>query len=247
MILLKIALCDDSREDLERIRSSVSRILFSRAEYEITCYQDGLELVKAVEGGTFDCDLIFLDVNMQGMNGMDTAAYIRKRKLDADIIFVTVSGDHVYEGYTYRAYAYILKSMLDQSLERELKRYLDERMECPETLNISVRGSLYQIPLDRILYFESNVRKILIHIQGGEVMEYYGKLGELEELLGEKSFLRCHQSYLVNWKYVTAVSRAGVSLPNENLPVSRRYWEILKGEEAPQQAGEREDKAYAKL
>ena len=65
MILLKIAVCDDNREDLETIQKKVSRILFSRAEYTITCYRDGTELVRAIEEGRFDSDLVLLDIHMK--------------------------------------------------------------------------------------------------------------------------------------------------------------------------------------
>ncbi len=240
MILLKIAVCDDSQEDLKAIQQAVSRILFSRAEYEIVCYRDGMELVRAIEEGKFDSDLVLLDIHMKKMNGMDTAAYIRRMKLDTDIIFITVSKEHVYEGYTYKAYAYILKSALDSGLKRELSRYLDERQECPETLNVNVRGTVYQVPVDRILYFESNVRKILIHIQGEETLQYYGKLNELEEILGDKNFIRCHQSYLVNRKYITKTERMWISLSETQIPVSRKYWELLRTEGEKEQGGKKD-------
>ena len=226
--MLKIAVCDDNHRDAELLIRQAERILFARTEYAFTCFGDGRELVCAVEQGDFDFDLLFLDIHMKGMDGMTAAAYLREREVDVDVIFFTVSQEHVYEGYTYRAFAYLLKPVQEERLKRELNRYLDEKERCTESLNVTVRGTTHRVPLDKILYFESDVRKIIVHILGREELQFYGKLDELQEMLETKGFFRCHQSYLVNRRFVDTVNRTGVRLKGRAPPVSRRYWDILK-------------------
>lgn len=226
--VLKIAVCDDDREHLKMIEKEAGKALFARTEYSFTSYQDGAEVVRAVEEGRFDCDLLLLDIHMKEMEGMETAAYLRMHEVDVDIIFVTVSQSHVFEGYTYKAFAYLLKPLSVEILRRELNRYLDEKEKCSEFLNISIRGKSYRLPLDKILYFESVVRKIIIHSWDGSTVEYYGKMNDLEQMLSQKGFIRCHQSYMVNDRFVSSVTRTEIRIHNATLPVSRKYWDVMK-------------------
>ncbi len=225
--MLKVAVCDDEEEIRRQIGKAVGDILFARGEYEIIYYHSGEEIRQAVKEKRFSSHLLLLDIHMESLNGVELAAWLRQQKVDVDIIFVTVSKEHVYECYTYKAFAYILKPVTFERLQTELNRYVDEIESSSEYMNISVKGYEHKIALERIRYFESNVRKIRIYLENEEI-EFYGKLDELEELLGGKGFIRCHQSYLVNQKYITAISRNGINLSHLQIPVSRKYWDILR-------------------
>lgn len=228
--MLKIAICDDDATFAKQLGSAVGEAVFARGEYEITYFESGRALLEQVEAGQFFCQLLLLDIHMDAVSGVEAARWLRSRKIDVDIIFVTVSKEHVYECYTYKAFAYLLKPLSMPRLKQELNRYLDEIEEKPGFMNVMIRGCEHRLPLDRIRYFESDVRKIRIHLPD-EILEFYGKLDQLEEVLLEQEFVRCHQSYLVNKRYVTAVKRSGMELGKEVIPISRRYWEILKGAE----------------
>lgn len=225
--MFQVAICDDDAVFRKSIGEEAGKILFSRGEYKITYFKNGNEIKQAVKEKRFSCQLLLLDIHMQPVDGMETAEWLRKNKVDVDIIFITVSKEHVYECYTYKAFAYILKPVSIERLSSELNRYMDEIEESSEYMNIMIRGCEQRIPLDKILYFESDIRKIRIHLPG-EVIAYYGKMDELEELLKERGFLRCHQSYLVNTRYVRSIKRNEIELENTLVPVSRKYWEILR-------------------
>ena len=225
--MLKIAICDDDERFARRLGKAVGDIVFARGEYEIVYFFDGGALRRSVEAGEFFCQLLFLDIHMGAPGGTELARWLRLRKVDVDIIFVTVSKEHVYECYTYKAFAYLLKPLSAERLAQELGRYLDEMEEAPGYLNVMIRGCEHRLPLERILYFESDVRKIRAHQEDG-VLEFYGKLDEMERMLPEKEFFRCHQSYLVNRRFVTAIKRSGIELGREAVPVSRKYWDALK-------------------
>lgn len=228
---LKIAVCEDNPEHTRHIRELAEHILFSRTEYEFTEYRNGAELVHAIEQNQFHSNLILLDIHMDGMDGMETVEWIRRYKVDVDVIFITVASEYVYQCYMYRAFAYILKPELDKHLEDVLNRYLDEILESSDYLNVEIRGSEHRIPLNEVLYFESNGRKLMAHLLT-ECIEFYGKIGELEEVLQEHQFFRCHQSYLVNKKYIKAIKSNGVWVREQEIPISRRYWNSYKnGEE----------------
>lgn len=225
--MLKVAVCDDDSACRAEIGKAVGDILFSRDDYEIFYYRSGKEIKEAVEHGDFTAQLLLLDIHMHPVNGIEIAEWIRKHRVDVDIIFITVSPKYVYDCYTYRAFAYLLKPVSLKRLQQELNRYVDELEAGSEYINIAVRGCEHRIPLNEIRYFESDIRKIRVYLSK-ETLEFYGKLNELEDVLKGKGFLRCHQSYLVNKNYVNAIRRNVIELEGTEIPISRKYWEMLK-------------------
>lgn len=225
--MIKVGICEDDKEQAMRIREIAERGLFKRTEYEIKCFSSGEEVIQACENGGFTVDLLLLDIHMQNVNGLQTAEYIRRHRIDVDIIFITVSEKHVYEGYTYKAFSYILKPALKDRLENELERYMDERESISNCLQISINGTVEKLQLDKVYYFESNARKITAYSNNGEI-EFYNKLDSLTELLVDKGYLRCHQSYLINERYMTSISRESLIVNGIKIPVSRKYYEQMK-------------------
>ncbi len=224
--MLRIAICDDVPKEAEYLRDMISKYLFSRCDFTVKVFRDGKQIMEAVRQGSFVYDLLFLDIHMQ-TDGLTAADYIRKSSTDTDIIFTTVSTEHVYDGYLYKAFAYLLKPIARMKLERELGRYLDEKDKMTGCLNVTVKGVMKRIPLDSVLYFESNARKVTA-VTRTEAVEFYGKLDEIEEEVADGFFFRCHQSYIINLRKATGLSRAGVIIETETIPVSRKYFDALK-------------------
>jgi DNA-binding LytR/AlgR family response regulator len=106
---------------------------------------------------------------------------------------------------------------------------MDERERVSKCLEITVNGVIQRIPLEKVFFFESNARKITVYT-AGENIEFYNKLDMLEGILSEKGFLRCHQSYLINEKYIDSMSRETVMVKGEKIPMSRKYYERMKAE-----------------
>jgi len=224
--VLHIAICDDNQQHRQEINRLMGKALFARTDFVIDNYDDGRQIIEAIEKKRFFYDLLMLDIHMK-MDGIQTARYIRQHQVDIDIIFVTISHKHVYEGYTYKAFAYLLKPLDEKKVMLELNRYLDEKETTEEYLNISVRGAINKIPIGKILYIESDSRKLLIHLKNREV-EFYGKLDAVQNALGEQQFVRCHQSYLVNKNYVSSVGRNSLVIEDVPIPVSRKYQQTAK-------------------
>lgn len=225
--MLRIGICDDDRDYREKIHDLVIHSIFSYDDAQIVHYASGKQVVDEIEDDKFNLDLLFLDINMPECDGLDTAKYIRENNVDVDIIFITVSTEHIFDGYTYKAFSYILKPVDTKRLDDEIGRYMTERIKCTNCLHIMINGRKEQILLDKVYYFEGDKRKIKIHQKGGDI-SFYAKMNDLETMLEQYGFVRCHQSYLVNKKYVTGSSRTEVKVGEEVLPVSRRYQETVK-------------------
>jgi len=225
--MLTIGICEDNPTELRQLQDMVSHILFDREDVYFKLYKDSREVLSAMDQGDMNCNLLLLDIHMPQPDGMTLAHELRRRQADIDIIFVTNSQEHIFEGYTCKAFAYILKPVAKDRLEEELFRYIDELEHTSECLNVTSHGTKRRVALNAILYMESAGRKIILHTKQGEI-EFYEKLTVMEELLKDKGFVRCHQSYLVQLRYVTGISRTGIYMDDLVIPISRKYYESLK-------------------
>ncbi len=225
--MLTIGICEDNQIEQKQLREMVSHICFSREDIQIKTYTSGGEILRQVEEQQFHVDLLLLDIGIPELDGMSLAHELRKRRLDMDIIFITRSKEHIFEGYKCKAFTYILKPCTMERLSEELNRYMDELETTSECLNVNIQGSIQRVPLSEIRYIESNRRKILLHTKK-QVIEFYEKMESMEELLHDKGFIRCHQSYMVQKRYVTAFGRSGIQIQDIQIPVSRRYYDELK-------------------
>ncbi len=225
--MLTIGICEDQEIELKEIQEMVSRIMFSKADIRISRYASGKAVLEDVQAGKFECNLLLLDIHMAKPDGMELAHELRRMQVDVDIIFITRSQEHIFEGYTCKAFAYILKPCSTERLSEELVRYLDELENTSECLNVKIQGNIRRIPLNQIFYLESDKRKIILHTKDGET-EFYEKMDAMEDLLKEKGFIRCHQSYIVQKQYVSEFSRNGMIVQDVQIPVSRRYYDSLK-------------------
>lgn len=225
--MLRVGICDDEQDIVEKLRDMIIKIFFSHTEVEIICFSDGEEVVQAIKQGEFFVDLLFLDIHMKHLDGLKTAGFIRKSGIDTDIIFLTASKEHVFDGYTYRAFAYHLKPINEELLAKDLLRYLDEKKECEASFRINAKGKEIQISLNKIIYFKSDDRKVIARTISGETV-FYAKLTDVERLVENRGFMRCHQSYIINRSMLEEVKRTECRVWGMTVPMSRKYYEYMK-------------------
>ena len=151
--MIHIGICDDEKGMQKQIYDIVQHELFKYDDAEYTYYSSGKEVIEAIEADDFYCDLLLLDINMPKTDGLSTAKYIRECQVDVDIIFVTVSQEHVFDGYTFQAFSYLLKPIDRGRLSDEINRYMLQKTKHAECLHITINGRKEQVFLDRVVYF----------------------------------------------------------------------------------------------
>lgn len=230
--MLRIILCEDDNDYREILRKNISHVLFDKVEVSFECYGDGSELVKKLENGEeIIADFIFLDIKMPILDGMNTARILRKKQIDANIVFVTSCSKYVFQGYEVHAYDYLLKPVSGERLDELFCRYfLEEAQNKKQYLLVNRRTKLERIPLKYVRYFLSDKRKIKAILEEPyETTEFYMKMSDLEERLRGFGFLRCHQSYLVNSNKILDWDGTGLLLTGkERVPSSKKYRNELK-------------------
>lgn len=224
---LKVAICDDEKYFRESIQELISKYLKQK---------DILFLIDLFESGIAFCsdddnmqryDVIFLDIGMKEMNGMDTAYKIRKKNPDMTIVFITIMMDYALEGYRVNAVRYILKDDLDRLLPECMDTILEKRGKKKQEMEFSFVGGRRKIMLNGILFIESKSHKLWFE-RTGENLYMYGQINDLELTLSNYDFIRTHQSYLVNLEHVEKINNYSLYLSNgKEVPVTKsRYSEV---------------------
>lgn len=198
---MRIAICDDEKNIRELIGAKVSK---QYPEADILFFSNGEELLLS----DISIDILFLDIEMPGRNGMEIAEELRKRDNRLILIFVTAMEEYVFQAFDVGAFNYIVKPIEDGKftdlLGRAVEKWHSRSSDVDESevkyMMINNGGVHIRVKIEDIVYAEVFNRKVAIH-KLDESIEYYGKMSDLEALVGD-SFFRPHRAYLVNLKYV---------------------------------------------
>lgn len=239
---MNIAVCDDE----ENIRIYIKKLIeMQDADCQVMEFSSAGELLQFWQQEDREqIDILFLDISMDGTDGMEAAEQIRKWKEERGeavwgslpfLIFVTGYPEYMPKAFSVNAFQYLVKPIDEKEFEdvfaqavREY-RYLEAKKNT-EPREILVRNGnvTRKVLADDIYYIESSNRKIIVFMKS-EKIECYGKIGELENELKE-GFFRIHKGYLVNMKYVERYSRTEVLMKNgSSLLISKyKYQDFIK-------------------
>lgn len=202
---MKSAICDDSEIDRNIISDFLRTYTTEKSiPIQIAEYEDGVNLLYDVEDGKY-YDLIFLDIYMAQIHGMDVARLLRKNKYSGKIIFLTSTSDFAVDSYEVDAAGYLLKPHDYNKIRNMLDRIFD-RTDVG-VFQFSVRNTVYNIPYSELVYVESSNNVCILHRSDGSSYTVYQRLSEIEEKLNDARFLRCHQSYIVNMSYISKADK----------------------------------------
>lgn len=225
---MRIAICDDEENIREFMGNKVHHLY---PEADICFFASGEALLLSGK----PIDILFLDIQMQGRDGMETARELRKKGKDTILIFVTVIEDYVFQAFDVGAFHYLLKPIDEDKFTEVLGRAVEQwrlgnsGVGTPEESYIMIHhnGIHSKVLLDDIVYAEVFNRKVVIHKRDSE-LEYYGKMSDLERVAGE-NFFRPHRAYLVNFKYVEKYDAAMIYLEHGTaLMAKRQFPEFVK-------------------
>ncbi|MDF2923565.1 MAG: response regulator of the LytR/AlgR family [Paenibacillaceae bacterium] len=218
---VRIAICDDAAEDIAQLSSALFAYdpLFS-----ITSFTSGQRLLEECLEDSFVTDILFLDIYMPEIDGIQTAQKIRARHKDIKIIFLSSSNDHYLQAYELFAFNYLIKPLDRGRLHAVMDRALEElRKERGYKLLIQYKGSVRSVDCRDIRYLESRDKLLLVYLADDSILQCYGKLDDILEELPKQSFFRCHQSFLVNLAQVTEVGDRYFRIGQAMVGISRRY------------------------
>ena len=223
--MIRIAIVDDEKVIREQIKKLIEK---KQTDCEIDTYGTGEDLLKADSV----YDIIFLDIQMDGMNGIDTARALRQKADNTVLIFITGVKEYVFDAFDVAAFHYLIKPIEEYKFSEVYNRaVLEVRKRKQQTngqLFVKTRNRNATFNQSDILYIESRAKKVEIHTKT-DTVEAYAAIGELEkQLVG--SFYRCHRGYLVNMAFIMEYGNDSITLNNgETIILSKdKYSEFVK-------------------
>ena len=223
---MRIAICDDEVSMVQILEEKIKKLL---PDAVIDKYLSGDELIASGSKP----DILFLDIQMPGMDGMETAKVLRQDNEDMILIFVTAAEEYVFQAFDVGAFHYLVKPFSDEKLKEVVTKAVhnikrSSRLEKDERyIMVQTAGSHIKIFLRDIVYAEVYNRKVIIHTRSTDT-EYYGKLQELSDMAGT-DFFRTHRAYLVHFKYVEKYDATCVTMKNGTALIAKQnYPEFVK-------------------
>ena len=225
--MIRIAVVDDEPIISKMIFDIISSILNNhKVQYKILVFDQGTELIDSF--AQYEYELVLLDIDMPCMNGIETAKKIRSFNESTIIIFVTNKDEMVYEAIKFVPFRFIRKSRFDLEINEAIESFLRNIIRKNEVMIFSTENGKKMISVSDIIYVEVKSHKLTIHTKN-EMIEANGNLKDVEDQGRKHGFIRIHQSYLVNFRFITIVNYKGVQLDNgELLPLGRGRYENVK-------------------
>ena len=228
MAAYRLAVCEDDPAARAHVGSLCSELLGEwGVEHAVALFPSAEALEERLRREPDAFDLLILDIQMEGMTGMELARALRELGSEVSILFLTGRADYALEGYNVHPVHFLLKPVDREALAGALR--LDwERNHRPKALALRSGGRTVSLPTAEIQYIESINRSVVVHLVSGE-QAFPLTMTQAERLTPADLFARCHNSFLVNLAHVAEVGRAGVLLRSgAQLPVGRRYFQSFQ-------------------
>ena len=227
--MLKIAVCDDSRELLEKVEKDLHEYESVRnTPVTVHTYTNAVDLLDGLK--KTDYDILILDIIMPGFTGMQAAHEIRKFNEEIKIIFLTSSKEFAIESYSVGAYYYLLKPVLNEKLFSVLDKVVSEITSKQESCVIYTHMGIVNIPFAKIECLEVYNKHLVFHLSDGSTKETRGALTDYENVfLERKEFLKIHRSYILNMDYIHSIEAGEITTySGKTFPVSRLLAKDIK-------------------
>ena len=230
--MIKIGICDDVLCFVNQLSIIVKDWAHKRGmRLDIRCFQSGEDLLADAElSGEFHA--VFLDVELEGISGVETAVELRKQDPFVSIVFMTQYDNYFRQMLESSPCYYVEKPFLKEKVFMIMDNVVGAHKYQYTIYSFRYARKTYKIMLRKVLYFVSEKRKIKVLMEDGKEYSFYKKLDKLEEELKEfeVEFLRIHKSFLINERQIEMLHPGYVKMRNgENLSISReRREKVLK-------------------
>lgn len=218
--MLKIAVCDDEIGFTAKLESIIEDVAGKKGiQIDIDVFFNGLSLLKNIKHNNVRYDIIFLDIEMEAMDGLETARQIRELDELVFLIYVTSHKNYAIEAYEVHPFQFIVKPVEEDIIKKYFLMVYEKISMGTFYYEYKFKKDYYRVLVKDIMYFESNKRLIHIHMFDGTTYTYYDKLNTIEEKLSGRKvdFWRIHRSILVNARYIKCKAYDHVVLSDDSV------------------------------
>lgn len=207
---MKIAICDDTQEDVSRLKDILAQHPVV-GNIEVDVYSMGEDFVECINNGVV-YDIVFLDISIPDMNGIDIGLKIKDHCPNTYIVFVTNFPQYAIDAYDCEAFHYLLKPIELSKTHRVVDRFVRKYNERNKYHVIRIKSESFRVPISEIYYIESFRKHIIYHLKGDKKYETVGKLSEVINELKDYGFCQIHQGYIVNMDKIRSFGKTELTL-----------------------------------
>lgn len=221
--MIKILICNDKLKEIENLKESIKRV--TAFNYDILTFSSPNDFINYLSHNS--ADIAFIDIQMEPLNGIETAKTIHKKNSHIQIIFTSSNKDYIQEVFCVSPVYYLLKPFNDTNVKESIELATNNLHYQNQAISVISQSQTVNIIINEIQYVESKKRIVEFH-HNAEITQSFMKLNEVSAML-PNCFIRCHQSYLVNINFVAKISNNAIELYSGIiLPVSKRRFATTK-------------------
>ena len=209
--MYRILIVEDEDEAAAKLEAAISRYGEERGgQFQTARLSSAIDLDERL---SHECDLIFLDIELPGQNGMDAAFDLRARDTSTPIIFVTNMANYAVHGYAVDALDFIVKPFTYEDFSLRMDRAMRVlRQRSQRTISVRGRDGLRIFEASQLVFADMSGHDLVYHLEGGETVALRGSMRQLEDELGGAPFLRISSGCIVNMAHVRGVADTALTL-----------------------------------
>lgn len=220
---MKLFICDDEAQ-IRYVFEIMIQKLYPQSD--IKAFGSGEELLSELEKEP--CDVLLLDIDMPGMDGMDVAKRLGEMEVKPLLVFVTSHDELVYDSFRYHPFGFVRKSYFEKEIEKVLRDCERELASCEAHFTFRTNGKEVCLPLEKILYFEADGNYLKLYL-AEEEYRLRSTITAVENSLASHGFIRVHKGFLVNQSAIRMLGADELQLENgTELPIGKTYAEAAK-------------------
>ena len=221
----RISICDDNAAEAAGIEAMVGTWAQAHHYAAETAVFSSAEQFLFQYAEQKDYDMLLLDIEMDGISGVELARRIRRENRTVQIIFITGYSDYILDGYEVEALHYLMKPVSPKKLSQVLDRAVEKLRRSEKALLLETREGMARVPLHTIRWIEVRQNYVTVHADSDITVKK--PLSELEQSLDEL-FFRTGRSFIVNMNEISRVSKTDVTLKDgTSVPLSRGLYDKL--------------------
>lgn len=226
--MVQIAVVDDEMDILKHLSQIIKDTLTKeQVQFELVTFLKAEDLLSSHRESSFQ--IIFVDLEMPGIDGLHLAAELRKEDQQALLIFVTSHEEFVFQCFQYEMFYFIRKEFLELELPKVILSAYQKVWNHVSKLQLKSKDKLVSVLADDILYFVSENHKVFMHKKDNVQVQVMYTLEKLEKILPKSRFIRRHSGYIVNCYYIFSINQSEIILTTDNkIPLSRHRKKEVK-------------------
>ena len=214
---MRIAVCDDETYFIQDF-TAMLRKLYQSLDITVNAFSNGSQLMDSFQAKPYD--LVFLDIEMPGIDGISLARQLRQQNEDVSIVFVTGHKEYAMDGYGLNVLCYLLKPVTEKKIHEILEHVL-EKLKSEKYIWLTNRDGSQRVRISDLVSIEAHNQNLIVNTTSGSI-EVRDNINKYEEILKSVGFFRLHRSYLVSLAKITKISEKEVLLAEKfRAPIAR--------------------------